>query len=721
MSLKLVQKLVFIVFLYSSLLFSQTYKFVIDSETNESISNVLIFSESVKIFSNNEGRFEIDLFSENDTIVFQHLKYETQKLSLSKLKFLNSVQLVKKSLQTEQVLITSQKETENGSISEIIKLNEFEKNTFSSATEIIKSKTSLLVRDYGGEASTKTISSRGMSSENTIVLFNEAKVNDLRTGTFDFSSFEAFAIDKIEYIKNNSIESNFSSGGTLKLYSGNNNNQNSIILGGMFNSLSTQKYFTSINFAKNGFSFGSNFSRSYSQNEFNFIFEGDEFVRKNANYSKTFANGDIKWSGNNLVLKFYTHYSHLLNGLPGFVVTNNTASSKASNLTNSILSIGNLDYSFSKNLLFSSTISFHNQYLKMKDATNQLLLDRDSQSSTFNDLSFSNKIVYNLKNIDLSVGYNYSFSNVDSLSTYISGIFSSNSGDRIDQNIYASTNYKTDGMYLGEFNFFGGLNYQIISDNIFEKSEHDYLSYRLGFSLIPQLFTNSEFVFSFSNNYRHPTFNEKYYSGFFGNSKLKGEEYKSFNAGMNLIFNVLGKEKLSLTYFFIEGNNRIIWAPTILAIQIPRNISKIKSDGIEVKFEQSLFNSLIEWELLYIYTNAQNKSAISVDDKTYNKQIIYTPKHRLNFNSQLNILDFRFSINSSFVGKRYFTPDNTERNSLAPYFILDLSLSYKFNISATENIISLNAYNILDEEYFIIQSYPMPLKTISINYSMRIQ
>ena len=120
MSLKLVQKLVFIVFLYSSLLFSQTHKFVVDSETNESIANVIIFSESIKIFSNNEGRFEIDLFSENDTIVFQHLKYETLKLSLAKLKFLNSVQLVKKSLQTEQVLITSQKETENGSISEII-------------------------------------------------------------------------------------------------------------------------------------------------------------------------------------------------------------------------------------------------------------------------------------------------------------------------------------------------------------------------------------------------------------------------------------------------------------------------------------------------------------------------------------------------------------------------------------------------------------------------
>lgn len=721
MSFKLVQKIAVILFIISSLLFAQTKIKVIDSEINEPIANVRIFTNSMEIFSNDEGYFLINVFSINDTITFQHFKYNSLIIAFQKLKNLSSVRLIPKSIQTEQVLITSQNEINNASISENIELNQIEKNTFSSPAEIIRSKTSLLVRDYGGEASTKTISSRGMSSENTMVLFNEARINDLRTGTFDFSTFDAFAIDKIEYIKNNSLESNFSSGGTLKLYSGNLNNQNSITLGGMFNSLETQKYFTSLKYAKDGLSIGSNFSRTFSPNEFKYIFEGKELTRKNANYSKTFANGDIKWSGDNLVIKFYTHYSHLLSGLPGYVLTNNTASSKASNLSNSFLSIGNIDYSLYKSIYFSSSFSFHNQFLKMFDPQNQLLIDRKSQSSTFNDLSSASKLVFKMDDVNLLLGYSISSSNVDSLTNFIGGIFNSNSGKRIEQNIYTSVNYLIDNHNFASINLSGGANYQFIHENILAIYNHNYLSYKVGISFTPMFSTNTDLIFSYSSNYRHPTFNERYYSGFYGNTDLQGEKYKSFNAGINSKFKLFGEEELSVTYFYIEGNNRIIWAPTILAIQIPRNISKIESNGIELKFEQSLFNSMFNWEFLYTYTNARNFSANSKDDKTYNKLIIYNPLHRFNFNTELNISDFRFSANSSFIGKRYYTPDNTERNSLASYFLLDLSLSYNFDISASENIISLNAYNILDEEYLILQSYPMPLKTISINYSIRIK
>ncbi|MCF6269377.1 MAG: TonB-dependent receptor plug domain-containing protein [Melioribacteraceae bacterium] len=577
----------------------------------------------------------------------------------------------------------------------------------------------MLVRDYGGETSAKTVSSRGMSSENTLILFNEARVNDLRTGSFDFSTLELYAIDKIEYVKNNSAD-NISAGGVLKITSGNLDNQNSVNIGGMVNSNLTQKYFGSISYSKNNFSFGSNYIRSYSPNEYNYIFEGEKLKRKNAQYSKTFVNADVKWSSTDFVLKFYTHYSHLSSGLPGFVVTNNTASSKALNLTNSWLSIANVNYSISNNLVFVSTLSYHNQFLEMEDPQNQLLIDRNSQSSTFNDLAFSSKLTYKFRKLNILLGYNISDSNVDSLTTYISGIFSSTTGKRTEQNIYTSANCLIPSKYLEELNISAGINYQLINEDIYNKLEHNYLSYKIGLSFTPLFAKDTEILTSFSSNYRHPTFNEKYYSGFFGNSGLKGEEYKSLNIGINSKFNILGKGEIEITYFTIWGNNRIIWAPTILAIQIPRNISKIKSDGIELRFEQSLFHSLFNWEILYTYTNARNISAVSEDDKTYNKQIIYTPLHRVNLNGSLNISDFRFSANSSFVGKRYFTPDNTERNSLAPYFLLDLSASYQFNISTIENIFTINIYNILDEEYFIIQSYPMPLKTISINYQARL-
>lgn len=712
------QKIFIILLLLVSVVYSQKRIQIIDSSSKESISDVVIHSSSIQLISDSNGYFVLNEFGKTDSISFSHIAYQKAILNYSELKIISTVELTKKDLATEQVEIISKKDHENSIISEKIELDQYEQNRFASTAEILKSQTSLLVRDYGGEASTKTISSRGMSSENTLVLFNEARVNDLRTGTFDFSLLDIFAIDKIEYIKNNSAD-NITAGGVLKITSENLDDQNSATIGAMTNNNSTKKYYGSLNYSNNGFSFGTNYIRSYSPNEFNYIFEGEEYERENAQYSKTFVNGDVKWSNNNLVIKIYSHYSHLLNGFPGYVVTNNTASSNAYNLTNSLLSIANLNYSISEELTFLSTLSNHHQYLKMEDPQNQLLIDRDSQSSTFGDLSFSSKLNYKQDNINALFGYTISNSNVDSLTTYLGGIFNSDNGERKEQNIFTSANYLISSKYFERLSISGGINYQIINENILDEYNHNYLSYKLGVSFTPLFAEDSEVIVSYSNNYRHPTFNERYYSGFFGNNDLKGEKYKSINIGINYESNILGEEKLSITYFSIWGDNKIIWAPTILAIQIPRNISKVKSDGIEFKFDQSLFNSIFIWELLYTYTKALNKSALSESDKTYNKQIIYTPLHRINLNGTLNILDFRFSANSSFVGKRYYTPDNTERNSLDPYFLLDLSASYEFKITNIENIISLNLYNILDEEYFIIQSYPMPLKTITINYQVR--
>lgn len=712
------KKIFFILLLLVNLAYSQHRVQVLDSSSKEAISDVVIYSSTLQLSSDENGYFFLDQFIQNDSISFSHVAYKKIILIGAELEFVSTVELNKKDLSTEQIEVVSQIDDESSIISEKIELEKYEKSSFSSTAEILKSKTSLLIRDYGGEGSTKTASSRGMSSENTLVLFNEARVNDLRTGTFDFSLIDLLAIDKIEYVKNSSADI-ISAGGVLKINSENLRNQNSAVFGAMFNNNLTEKYYGSLNYSNNGFSIGTNYIRSYSPNEFKNKFEGEEYERENAQYSKTFLNGDIKWSNRRLVVKFYIHYSHLLNGLPGYVVSNNYSSSKATNLTNSLLSIGNLDYLISNTLNFTTTLSYHNQFLNMEDPQNQLLIDRNSQSSTFNDLSFSGKLNYNLDNLNVHLGYTISSSNVDSLTTYLGGIFNSNNGDRREQNIYSSINYLINSKYLEKLSVSAGINYQIINEDILDLYNHDYLSYKLGVSFTPLFAKSSEIILSYSNNYRHPTFNERYYSGFFGNNELEGEKYKSFNFGINYKSNILGKEIFGLTYFSIRGDNKIIWAPTILAIQIPRNISKVKSNGVELKFAQSLFQSIFNWELLYSYTNALNKSSQSESDKTYNKQIIYTPLHRINLGGTLNISDFRISANSSFVGKRYYTPDNTERNSLDPYFLLDLSASYIFNISNIENLLSLNFYNILDEEYYVIQSYPMPLKTISLNYQLR--
>lgn len=698
-------------------IFSQNIATVIDSVSGNAIPDVII---SGRTLSNSEGEFSLSLFNNNDTISFQHLAYNSKKVSFQNLNKSHLVKLSPKSISTDQVNIEgSIPLVYSANIIERIELDGDSKAQYSNSAEVLKARTSLMVRDYGGDVGMKTVSSRGMSSENTTILFNEARVNDLRTGSFDFTMLDVFLIDKIEYVKNSSGSGVISSGGTVKIYSENINNESSITAGTMFNSNQTQNYFTSIKSAKNNFSFGLNFTRSFSSNKYNYNFEEEIHQRENANYSKTFVSGDIKWSTDKLIIKFYSHYSHLLNGLPGYVVTNNLSSSKASNLTNAWLNIANINYSISKKWFFNSTLSYHNQFLRIDDPKNQLLINRNSQSSTFNDFSAMNTLTFSEDNFEYLFGYNFTYAHVDSLTAYVSGNYNSNSAKRIEHNFSTSWSYLIRALGFDKIIFSGGLNYQLINEEILSVNNYDYLSYRIGMLFTHSYLSETDFILSYSSNYRHPTFNERYYSTLYGTSKLLGEKYRSFNAGFTTEYNLLGRGKFDLTYFSIFGDNKIVWTPTRLALQVPSNIKEIESSGMELKVNESFWKNLFNLELIYTYTDARNKSAVSPDDNSYNKLLIYTPEHLWNLNSVLKLYNFRFTANATFVSERFYTSDNSPRNRLPHYFLLDLSLSYKFTINSFENRITINAYNILDEDYFIIQSYPMPLKTLSINYQVR--
>ncbi|NOX64308.1 MAG: TonB-dependent receptor [Chlorobi bacterium] len=693
---------------------------VVDSVSGKPIPDVIITSGASDLVSNSNGVFSLDKFNNADTLTFKHLSYLEKRIPVNALKNSYKIILSPKQITTSQVYIEGKAPLNSTSeMSETIELDNSSKARYSNPAEVLKYHTTLTVKDYGGDIGMKTVSSRGMSSENTVILFNEARVNDLRTGSFDFSMLDVFLIDKIEYIKNNGSNGYLSSGGTVKIFSGNLKNESSTTIGAMFNSNQTQNYFASIKSAKNSFSYSVNFSRSFSPNKYNYNFEGQSLERSNAHYSKTFVSGDIKWSADDLVIKFYTHYSHLLNGLPGFVVTNNYNSSKASTLTNAFLNIANLHYLLSKKWFFNSTLSYHNQFLQMNDPENQLLVDRNSQSSAFQDLSALNKFTYKGDVSEYTLGYDFNYAHVDSLSAYISGLYNSNNAKRVEHNFSASGNYLVKALGFNRMIFSVGLNYQVINENILSVNNYNYLSYRIGAVFTHPYLPATDFTFSYSDNYRHPTFNERYYSSLYGNTDLKGEKYRSFNAGLNTKYELLGKGEIELTYFSIWGDNKIIWTPTRLALQIPSNIKNVRSQGIEFSITQPFWKKLFDIEFMYTFTDVRNRSAVSPDDNSYNKQLIYTPKHKWNLNGILNISDFSLSMNTTFVSERFYTSDNNPRNSLPHYFLMDISLSYKFNINNFENRITINAYNILDEDYFIIQSYPMPLKTLSINYQVR--
>ena len=194
----------FLKFILLSLLFavrilSQTIT-VKDSLTGKPLSNVLIQSKNTSVFTDEKGNFQLTIFMPGDTLEISHIAYKKRIIPYQIAAGKKFILLSRGTIKTSMIKIIGKKSLrEQTELATGIKITNATIANYSKVGDLLRKKTLLFIRDYGG---LQTVSSRGMSAENTLVLFNEAKVNDLRTGAFDFSSLPASVIEEAKYIKN---------------------------------------------------------------------------------------------------------------------------------------------------------------------------------------------------------------------------------------------------------------------------------------------------------------------------------------------------------------------------------------------------------------------------------------------------------------------------------------------------------------------------------------
>ncbi len=705
--------LLFLVFACAT--FAQTIV-VVDSVTNSPIPNVRVHNQSKTVYTDKSGKFDISFFNSTDSLVFTHLSYAEKKLPFQSVVEKKKILLVPCDISLSEIKIIEGKNSRKQvGITERVRITPAEMQRVFYATDLLQKKTSLLIKDYGG-AGLKTVSARGMTPENTIVLFNEAKVNNLGTGMFDFSTLASNEIEEMIYQKNGS-DGFISSGGVLKIFSGNFRKEKFLTLGTGINSTKGKNFFAKLGNATNDFYYGFNLNRAYSPNTYKFIFEGKERQRENAFFSKTFLSANFGLIKKGIFFRTYVHYSHLLNGLPGFVVSNNYASSKASSLNNSVLGIAELGKNLSHGVFWKSTASFHLQTLKLNDLAGSLFARAGSKTSHFKNFSWLNRLEWKRKHLGFSLAYLFDYGNVDSLIFSFRAQREASQLFRRENLLLSSLTYEITPFFCFKKVLLNATaNYKNISENALTGKNYESFSYSFTILFNPYFTSGTELIFSFGESDRYPTFNERYYSSLFGNDELKSERYKNFQATLRQRIAFL---RFEASYFYILGTNKIIWVPTRLALQIPRNVASVKSQGLELTLHGKILEKLLNTDFGFFLTDAKNFSAHKVSDKTYGKQLIYVPRIRWNLNFYGRYKHVGYSTSFYYSGKTYFTPDNSEFNSLEDYLIWDVSFFFEFNLYNISNRFTVNIYNVLNENYFVIQSYPMPLRTFSINYLMR--
>ena len=215
-----------------------------------------------------------------------------------------------------------------------------------------------------------------------------------------------------------------------------------------------------------------------------------------------------------------------------------------------------------------------------------------------------------------------------------------------------------------------------------------------------------------------PTFNDLYYTDI-GNISLKPEYtiqyniglqyYKTFNRGIirNLNFraDAYYNEVTDKIIAVPKGNGQYRW--------MMMNLGYVEIRGIDISGQASWelpYAININTSLNYTHQKAQDYSDPSDNDPeagTYGSQIAYIPWH--NGSAIINVSRKSWDVNYSFiyVGERYHNSSNIRENHEQPWYTHDLTIGKSFILNKIKFKISSEFNNILNQQYDVVQNYPM--------------
>ncbi len=228
--------------------------------------------------------------------------------------------------------------------------------------------------------------------------------------------------------------------------------------------------------------------------------------------------------------------------------------------------------------------------------------------------------------------------------------------------------------------------------------------------------------------FRLPSFNDLYY-GETGNNKLKPENARQYNIGLTYSKDVcpfLPYLSATVDAYYNKITDKIIAYPTKnLAVWSMRNLGSVEIKGIDVTGNVSLQpceKLRINLSGNYTYQRAldvTNSDPASEEGRTYKHQIAYTP--RVSGSGQVGIETSWVNLSYSFLfsGKRYAVGQNIAANRLDSYSDHSISASRDFRIKKVTTSLNVEMLNIMNKNYEIVKSFPMPGRSVRATFSVR--
>nr|WP_314497990.1 TonB-dependent receptor [uncultured Chryseobacterium sp.] len=611
---------------------------------------------------------------------------------------------------------------------------ELEKLNSTSVADAVRYFAGVQIKDYGGIGGMKTVNIRAMGSQHVGVFYDGIPMGNAQNGTVDLGRFSLDNLESISLYNGQKSEifqsaKDFGSSGSIYLQSR--------------TAVFTDSKKTNVNLNYRSGSFGvvnpsilveqkisSNISLALST----------EYLTGNGEYKfhqrvalpdgslgweryGTRTNGDVEalraeagafGKINNGTWKLKTFYYDSERGIPGAVTKNNTIFSSRQWDKNFFVQ-GSFEKEFSPKYKFQINSKFaddYTHYFNYNPESTPLLIDNTYKQKEIYVSTAHQYTPYKFWKINLSADYQYN--------TLDANLRQFAYPERNTELVALATQFdfkkfKLQGSVLGTF--------------VQEKIENTLFSTPQNRSeFTPAVFASyqpfaAEFkVHGFYKRiFRMPTFNDLYYTDV-GSSQLKPEFTNQYDVGFtyNKDFRsgVLQNINLIADAYYNKVQDKIIAYPKGQQFRWTMiNLGEVEIKGIDISAQAIWLiaeNLLLSNRFTYTFNEALDVTQTKITSY-YRNQIPYTAKNNGSALLGLTYKDWQLNYSFIYVGKRYHMSENINRNFEQPWYTSDISGTREFKMNKWKFRLGLEVNNLLDQNYSIIQNFPMPGRNYRVN------
>jgi len=572
---------------------------------------------------------------------------------------------------------------------------------------VLKSQSGILIKSYGGKGQIQSISVRGMSPEQTQVLFDGIPMNSMQLGSVDFGQYPMQNIGSLEIYRggNSLFGGSGSIGGSIDLHPTKPGSRLGYKFKNTLASFNTQSINVGLDIPVGKFAQSFKITAARGQNDYTTNsgvqkakLNNRDFIHNNYTYQNS-----LKINSKIRISSFLNSFKNKSGSPTPFLDPTSEKANQARIQNDNNLAKIKLNYDTQKSG-FQLQGYLRNDWMQYQDPT--LVINNEPlRSSHFNHES------------GLQMRFRHLVSNKWLLHT----------GSEIAwQRIRSTDAGKHERRRLAGYLI---SDIQVLKDFIMFKSIHLNNTLRienysdLGAVFLPGIgfsFQGNywQIFITGGKNYRAATFNELYWQPG-GNPGLSPE--KSYNAevGIEYDYALLDRVRMKFNVYAYQNriSNQIKWLPGG-TYWTPQNIVKVISQGMEFESVVSDLDSRQQISFNYKYGIAEKDRAEFAGDATVGNQLPNIPREQWNMNLQTTWLFSQFGFQISGMSFRYNTIQNEPNQILPAHYSATVWGALNYEIYQQQFTISGRVDNLLNKNYEVIRGYPMPPRNYSIALSI---